>query len=210
MPLTYLEEQIDIHSELLHYAEVIRFFLELEQNGNVKAYCNGSNIAGRWVFQIFNKEFVKELAVIISRAVGRRRKKPPVLEVMSGDGRLTEFLRPLIKRLCIATDNKDGRYNIGYPKWVETLDAIEAVNKYSPPFVIMCWEPYLSTTGIDIVKLGTPTAWIGNPEMCGHTDIFDYPHIPLESKYALSRHDFFLEKEFKSDIFFFNCKPEWI
>jgi hypothetical protein len=203
-------EYIDVHSKLLPYAVVRLFFKGLERKGDVKSYCNGSNVASRWIFQIFTKEFVEELAEILNRALGRRKKKPPVLEVMSGDGRLTEFLRPLIKRQCIATDSKDGRYNIGYPKWVETLDALEAIKKYSPAFVIMCWEPYLSMTGVDIVKRGIPVAWIGNPVKCGHTDIFDYPHIPLESKYALSRHDFFLEQEFKSDIFFFNCKPEWL
>ncbi len=203
-------EYIDIHRKLLPYSVVHLFFRGLEQKGDVKSYCNGANAAGRWIFQIFNKEFVEELAQIISKAVGKRKKNPPVLEVMSGDGRLTEFLRPLIKRRCIATDSKDGRYNIGYPKWVETLDAIEAIDKYAPPLVIMCWEPNLSMTGIDIVKSGTPLAWIGNPEMCGHTDIFNHPHIPLQSRYALSRHDFFAEQEFKTDIFFFNCKPDWI
>jgi hypothetical protein len=176
----------------------------------VKSYCSGANVAGRWFFQIFNKEFVEELAQVINKALGLRRKKPPVLEIMSGDGRLSEFLQPLIKRRCIATDSKDGRYNIGYPKWVETLDATEAVRKYSPSFIVMCWEPHLSMTGIELVKSGIPVAWIGNPNMCGHTDIFDHPHIPLESRYALSRHDFFLKQEFKTDIFFFNCKPEWI
>ncbi len=204
------DEHIDIHSELLSYAEVLRFFQELEKSGAVKSYCNGSNVSGRWIFQIFNKEFIEELAQVINRALGRRRKKPPVLEVMSGDGRLTEFLRPLLKRQCIATDSKDGRYNIGYPKWVETLDAMEAISKFSPAFIVICWEPYLSMTGIDIVKTGVPTAWIGNPNMCGHTDIFEQPHIPLQSRYALSRHDYFLAKDFKTDIYFFNCKPEWI
>jgi len=203
-------EYIDIHKKLLPYAVVHLFFRGLEQKGDVKSYCNGANAAGRWFFQIFSTEFVEELAGVINRALGKRRKNPPVLEVMSGDGRLTEFIRPLIKRRCIATDSKDGRYNIEYPKWVEQLDAIESVSKYSPAFIIICWEPYLSMTGIDIVKMGIPTAWIGNPEMCGHSDIFDRPHIPMESKFVLSRHDFFVAKEFKTDIFFFNCKPEWI
>ncbi|MFW9975885.1 MAG: hypothetical protein ACFFDQ_11490 [Candidatus Thorarchaeota archaeon] len=210
MPSDHQDVYQDIHDKLRSYSEVYKFFIHLEQNGDVKSYCNGSNIAGRWFFQIFNREFVEELAQVINRTLGRRRKNPPVLEVMSGDGRLTEFLQPSIKRRCIATDSKDGRYNIEYPKWVEKLDAIEAVEKYSPSFIIISWEPYLSMIGIEIVKFGIPTAWIGNPRMCGHTDIFDQPHIPLQSNYALCRHDYFLEKEFKSDIFFFNCKPEWI
>ena len=204
------DEYTDIHSELHPYAEVLRFFQDLEQNGDVKSYCKGSNIAGRWIFQIFNKEFVEELARVINTAVSSKAKRKPVLEVMSGDGRLTEFLKPLIKRRCIATDSKDGRYNIGYPKWVKTLDAMEAVVKYSPSFIIICWEPYLSMAGIDIVKTGIPTAWIGNPNKCGHTDIFEQPHIPMQSNYALSRHDYFLAEDFKTDIFFFNCEPDWI
>ncbi len=208
--MDYQGEYIDIHRKLLSYAEVRLFFEGLERRGDVKSYCNGANVAGRWVFQIFNREFVEELAKVLNRALGRRRKKPPVLEVMSGDGRLTEFLQPMIKRQIIATDGRDGRYNIGYPKWVENLEAMEAVSKYSPSFVIICWEPYLSMKGIEIAKTGIPLAWIGNPDMCGHSDIFDQPHIPLESKFALSRHDFFSEKEFKTDIFFFNCKPDWI
>lgn len=201
---------VDIHSSLVSYNEALTFFQGLERDGDVKSYCNGSNAAGRWVFQIFNKEFVEELAVVLNRALGRRRKKPPVLEVMSGDGRLTEFLQPLIKRQIIATDSKDGRYNIEYPKWVEQIDALDAIEKYSPSFVIMCWEPYLSMTGIEIVKRGIPVAWIGNPNMCGHTDIFGFYNIPFESKFALSRHDIFMVPEFKTDIFFFNCNPEWI
>jgi hypothetical protein len=203
-------EYMDIHHRLLPYAEVYLFFQGLEQRGDVKSYCNGANAAGRWIFQIFNKEFVEELAQVINRALGSKGRKQPVLEVMSGDGRLTEFLKPLIKRQCIATDSKDGRYNIEYPKWVKTLDAMEAVAKYSPSFIIICWEPYLSMAGIDIVKTGIPTAWIGNPNMCGHADIFEHPYIPMQSKHALSRHDYFLEKEFKTDVFFFNCKPDWI
>lgn len=208
--MVHQHEYIDIHKKLLPYAGVHLFFRALERKGDVKPYCDGANVAGRWFFQIFNREFVEELAQVINRALGKRRKNPPVLEVMSGDGRLTEFLQPLIKRHCIATDSKDGRYSIEYPKWVEKLDAIEAVEKYSPSFIIISWEPYLSMSGIEIVKLGIPTAWIGNPQMCGHTDIFDHPYIPMQSKYALCRHDYFLEKEFKSDVFFFNCKPEWI
>jgi hypothetical protein len=203
-------EDRDIHGSLLPYSEVLEFFEQLERTGDVKSYCNGSNVAGRWIFQIFNREFIEEFAAVLNNALGRRRKNPPVLEIMSGDGRLTEFLQPLVKRCCIATDSKDGRYNIGYPKWVETLDAMDAIAKYSPSFVIMCWEPYLSMTGIEIVKLGIPLAWIGNPKMCGHTDIFENIHIPFESKFALSRHDFFAAREFKTDIFFFNCKPDWM
>ncbi|MFW9844207.1 MAG: hypothetical protein ACFFEV_06515, partial [Candidatus Thorarchaeota archaeon] len=71
------DEYQDIHSSLLPYSEAFDFFIELERNGDVKSYCNGSNIAGRWIFQIFNKEFIEQLASVLNKALGRRRKNPP-------------------------------------------------------------------------------------------------------------------------------------
>ena len=200
----------DVHEKLLPYAETLSFFERLETNGDVKSYCNGSNPSGRWIFQIYNREFIEQLASIINNAITTTNNGGPVLEVMSGDGRLTEFLRPLIRREAVATDAKDGRYNIAYPKWVETLDAIKSVVKYQPSFIILCWEPYLSTSGIDMAKGEVPMAWIGNPAMCGHTEIFDFPHIAVKSKYALSRHDSFKDRIFKTDIFLFNYDSTWL
>jgi hypothetical protein len=204
------DEYIDVHESLLPYADVVRFFEELERNGDVKSYCNGSNIAGRWLFQIYNKEFIEELASIVTKSLATTESHGTVLEVMSGDGRLTEFLQPYIQSRIIATDAKDGRYNIAYPKWVEPLDAIESVKRYRPSFILISWEPYLSMAGLDIVAMGIPTAWIGNPKMCGHSDLFDIPHMPLKSGYALSRHDSILRRDFKTDVFLFNCSPDII
>ncbi len=202
------DEPEDIHSKLMPYKKALLFFEKLERNGDVKSYCNGANTSGRWIFQIYNKEFISEIATIINRSFVMNENDGPVLEIMSGDGRLTEFLQILVKRKIIATDAKDGRYNIAYPKWVETLDAIESVEKYQPSFVILSWEPYLSISGIEIVKRGIPMAWIGNPSMCGHPDLFDFPHTVVKSEYALSRHDAFIERKFKTDIYLFNCNLE--
>ncbi len=204
------DEYIDVHENLLPYADIVRFFEELERNDDVKSYCNGSNIAGRWLFQIYSNEFIEELASIVTESLAMTENSSTVLEVMSGDGRLTEFLQPYIQNRIIATDAKDGRYDIAYPKWVESLDAIESVKRYRPSFILMSWEPYLSMAGLEIVALGIPTAWIGNPKMCGHPDLFETPHIPLKSRYALSRHDSFLRRDFKTDVFLFNCSPDII
>ncbi len=200
----------DVHDNLLSYLETLRFFEELERRGDVKSYCSGSNISGRWIFQIYNREFIEQLASIINNALAAANNQGPVLEVMCGDGRLTELLKPLVNREIVATDAKDGRYNIAYPKWIETLDALESVVKYKPSFIFLSWEPYLSMSGIDLVQGGTPIAWIGNPVMCGHQDIFDFPHIAINSKYALSRHDSFLDRVFKTDIFLFNYHDAWL
>lgn len=204
------EEYIDVHEILLSYDEVFSFLERLEENKDVKSYCNGSNRSGRWVFQIYNTEFIEELASVINLALASTEHTGPVLEVMSGDGRLTEFLQPLIQRHFVTTDAKDGRYSIAYPKWVESLDAMDAVEMYNPSFIVLSWEPYLSMTGFEIAQLDIPTIWIGNPEMCGHPDIFDNPHLALNSKVALSRHDSFLNRDFKSDVFLFNFDPTWL
>ena len=204
------DEYIDVHETLLSYDEVFSFLERLEGNEDVKSYCNGSNRSGRWVFQIYNIEFIEELADVIYQSLESCEHTGPVLEVMSGDGRLTEFLQPLVHRQFVTTDAKDGRYRIAYPKWVESFDALESAAKYNPSIIILSWEPYLSMTGIEIVNLDVPTIWIGNPEMCGHPDLFDIPHLVLNSEFALSRHDSFLDRDFKSDVFLFNFDPAWL
>jgi hypothetical protein len=200
------DDDMDIHQKLLSYSDALAFLEELEANSDIKKYCNGSNQSGRWIFQIYNSEFIEELSSIINKLLECVNDKGPVLEVMCGDGKLTEFLTPFVKRDVIATDSRDGRYNIPYPKWVESLEALDSIEKYSPSFIVLSWEPYLSMTGIDIVNKGIPTAWIGNPEMCGHPDIFKIHHISVKSRYALSRHDSFRQRKFKTDIFLFNYK----
>ncbi len=204
------DEYKDIHKTLVPYNDAFLFFEDLERNNDVKAYCNGSNIAGRWIFQIYNLEFIHQVANIINLTLKATNNPEPVVEVMAGDGRLTEFLQPLIDHQIIATDAKDGRYNIAYPKWVETCDALDTVEKYSPPLIILSWEPYLSMVGIELIRTRVPMIWIGNPQMCGHPDIFQSPHIQLNSKFALSRHDSFLKREFKTDVFLFNIEEDWL
>lgn len=186
------------------YSCALEHFERLERDGRVKEYCNGSNSGGRWIFQILNSEFVDELASVVNAVLEKQTCQGPVLEVMAGDGKLTEFLRSRLAREIIATDAKDGRYNIAYPKWVEYLDALDSVRTHNPSFVIVSWEPYLSIAGLELVETGLPVAWIGNPEMCGHPGLLESDHIRMSSKYSLSRHDSFLDGAFKSDIYLFN------
>jgi hypothetical protein len=203
------DDDMDIHRDLLSYSDALAFFEQLETDSDVKKYCNGYNQSGRWIFQIYNREFIEELASIVNRSLESQEKNSsPVLEVMCGDGRLTEFLQPFVKRDVIASDARDGRYNIPYPKWVESLDALEAIDKYKPSFIVLSWEPYLSIAGIKVVQKGIPTAWIGNPEMCGHPNLFQIRHVPVRSSYTLSRHDSFRQRKFKTDIFLFNYNSD--
>lgn len=203
------DEFIDIHEDLHTYAETLSFFRALEAEANVGEYCNGSNAGGRWVFQILNKEFIAELAETIGQVLASTSDKGPVLEVMAGDGRLTEFLKPLVNREIVSTDSKDGRYNIAYPKWIAKMDALDSIKHYHPSFVVLSWEPFLSMAGVMAIRTRVPIAWIGNPERCGHTNLFKKKHLKKQSRYALCRHDSFAEDRFVSDLFLFNCKEKW-
>jgi hypothetical protein len=203
-----VHDEYDIHSHLYDFETVLNHFMLLESEGRVKEYCNGHNDGGRWIFQILNTEFVDSLARLINAEVKHNRRTGPVLEVMAGDGRLTEFLRPRVNREVVATDAKDGRYNIAYPKWVEQLDAMQSIHRFTPSFVVVSWEPYLSMAGLELVETRLPIAWIGNPEMCGHPDLQEKSPKRLEIPYALSRHDSFLEGVFRSQVLLFNMGSE--
>ena len=202
-------EFVDIHRELVPYSRALELLETVEREFNVKEYCSGSNAAGRWLFQIFNKEFVREIAYVVNTVLKETDNEGPILEVMSGDGRLSNFLTQWIERKIIVTDAKSDRYNIAYPKHIERIDALKAIDCHNPSLVIVCWEPQWSMTAIDIVKSRVPVVWIGNPDKCGHPDIFDIPHLRRRTRYALSRHDRFAAKEFCTDIFLFNCDISW-
>ena len=191
-------ELIDIHKELLSFEQVLEFFKHVEKEGRIKEYCDGSNAGGRWIFQIYSREFIELLSNIVAKILKGSGHTGPVLEVMSGDGKLSEFLKPLVNRTIIATDAKTGRDNIEHPKWVEEIDAIEAFSKYDPSVIIMVWEPFYSSTGVELIekRTGTPILWIGNPDSCGvGSEISELPCVQIDSEYLLCRHDNFSDRK---------------
>ena len=189
-------EFIDIHKELLPFDQVLEFFKHVEKEGEVKEYCDGANAGGRWIFQIYSREFIELLSNVITKILKGSKHPGPVLEVMSGDGRLSEFMKPLVDRTIITTDAKTGRDNIEHPKWVEEIDAVEAHSKYQPSVVIMVWEPFYSTTSVELIYSGTPILWIGNPESCAvGSGISELPSVQIDSEYLLCRHDNFADRK---------------
>lgn len=189
-------EFIDIHKELLPFDQVIEFFKHIEKEEKIKEYCDGANAGGRWIFQIYSTEFMELLSNIVDKILKGSNHPGPVLEVMSGDGKLSEFLKPLVNRTIIATDAKTGRDNIEHPKWVEEIDAIEAYSKYAPSLIVMVWEPFYSTTSVDLVQKRTPILWIGNPDSCAvGSGISELPSVQIDSEYLLCRHDNFWNRE---------------
>ena len=210
MPLRWTTdtgEFVDVHDRLRPYREVLDVLRTVESEGRLKEYFDGQNAGGRWIFQVLSTEFVRQLASVIEDVLAASASSGPVLEVMSGDGFLAEGLQPLVEREVIATDTKSSMYRIAYPKWVSTCDAVEALERYRPSFVIVCWEPYLSMAGVEVVNRRIPLAWIGETPMCGHPDLFDIEHRRLNSPYAIGRHDSVLCGEFNTDVYLFNCGP---
>lgn len=198
-------EYIDVHEKLLPYQRVLEFFEKVEAEYDVLQYCNGANERGRWIFQIYSNEFVNELADVLNNLQSVCNPHGTILEVMSGDGKLTEFLKPLVESKVIATDARKGSYGIAYPKWVENLDAIEAVSTYRPDVVVMAWEPFYSSVGLEIAETGSPLIWIGDRRHSAiYSGLFEKNHIRVNSKYALGRHDSFSARNFETDVYLFN------
>ncbi len=197
-------EYRDLHSNLISFHEAIDYLSMIERNGDLRRYFKGANDGGRWFFQILSVEFVEQLARLINDACQNIEPFRPVLEIMSGDGQLAKFLAPLLNRNIIATDAKDGRYDIAYPKWVETMEAMDAVRRYDPAITLVSWEPFLSMTCIDLVEARRPLVWIGQEGKCGHPDLFEYDHIKINSNYALGKFDNFTLRMFHTDVYIFN------
>lgn len=198
-------EYIDIHEELLPFELILEFFEQVESEDDVLRYCNGANEGGRWIFQIYSIEFMDQVADLLNEFYIGRNQAGTVLEVMSGDGKLSEFLRPRIRSEIISTDGRIGNYGIAYPKWVENLDAFEALREYEPDIVILSWEPFYSSVGLEIVETGVPTIWIGDRRHSAvHSDLFERSHVRVRSRYALGRHDSFSNHQFETDIYLFN------
>ncbi len=201
-------EFIDIHKELLPFDQVLEFFKQVEKEGEVKEYCDGASAGGRWIFQIYSKEFIELLSNVIAKILNGSKNPGPILEVMSGDGKLSEFLKPFVDRAIITTDAKTGRDNIEHPKWVEEIDATEAYLKYDPSLIIMVWEPFYSSTSVDLVEKGTPILWIGNPDSCAvGSGISELPYVQIDSEYLLCRHDNFADRKYLSRFRSYRIKP---
>ncbi|UCH04839.1 MAG: hypothetical protein JSW05_01390 [Candidatus Thorarchaeota archaeon] len=202
---TSTSQYIDIHGELHDYEKVLSFFETIEDEFDVLKYCSGANAAGRWIFQVYSREFIRELADIVNEALRTLGNSKPVLEVMGGDGRLSEFLKTQVSSEIICTDSRQGEYDIAYPKWVLKMNALESVEEFGPSVVIMSWEPFFSTVGGEIVDSCVPTVWIGDRNHCAvHSEMFDKPHIKMNSEFALGRKDSFGSREFNTDIYLFN------
>jgi len=199
-------EFIDLHAKLHSHSDVIDFLKRIEKEYSIRKYSNGNNAGARWLFQIYSSEFIQQLAIVLEKMLSQIDMDGPILEVMAGDGRLADFLAPLVEREYVASDVKSERYNIAYPKRIHQLDAEDAIAKFNPAIVVMSWEPYLSTKSLEIVDDGVPLIWIGNPERCGHFDLFDREHVKLDSAFCASRHDKIEEKESATDVFVFNCE----
>ncbi|MFX0044949.1 MAG: hypothetical protein ACFE8Z_03810 [Candidatus Hermodarchaeota archaeon] len=202
---TDTSQYIDIHGELYEYEKVLSFFETVEEEFDVMKYCSGANATGRWIFQIYSREFIQQLADAINEALTTLGNSKPLLEIMGGDGKLSEFLEAKVSSEIICTDSRQGGYDIAYPKWVLQMSALDSLEQFDPSVVIMSWEPFYSTVGGEIAESGLPIVWIGDRNHCAvHSEMFNKPHIKMNSEFALGRKDSFSRREFNTDIYLFN------
>ncbi len=193
------DEFRDIHEKLRSYNEVLKFLQVVEKEIGILSYCNGANSSARWIFQIFNKEFIDSISKLLEKETGL------ILEVMAGDGKLTEFLQPRIDTEIVATDTRRDSHDIAYPKWVIESDAFQAVRDINPSIVILCWEPLYSDVSLNIVDEDIPLIWIGDPRKCApNSGLLDRKHIKYNSSFALGRYDSVIDQSFNTDIYLFN------
>lgn len=209
---------IDIHENLMKYADVFEFFRKIgkEYISGWRMYCCGHNKNNRSIFQVFSEEFINDIASIVNRKLSETGGEL-VLEVMAGDGKLSEFLRPRINGTLITTDSMRWE-SVKYPDFIEELNAEDAINKYNPDIIIMCWEPYMSRLGVKLAKEGRKLLWIGEGSggCCGGFD-YEYEDDPVGiyygSKFALAMTDYVWSGEIDlgrhTDIILFNFGEEY-
>jgi len=193
---------IDIHEKLMSYSELYDWFCtaERENDYGVFSYFNGIN-DNRTIFQLYHDSFIDKIAEQIKDI-----KPTTTIEIMAGDGKLSEFLNERHNLNIIPTDNKSWEA-IKYPESVIELDALDAINKYEPDLIIVCWEPYESTLCADIVKMNIPMIWIGEGQggCCGDERLFKRDNVyALDYKCCLCRTDSVKYNSYHSNIYLFN------
>jgi hypothetical protein len=155
------------------------------------------------IFQFYSQEYIAALANDI-----KKLKPKTIIEVGAGDGRLSFFLNKYwsvkgIPLKSTPTDDyswgmhieSDSRH-IVYPKEVEKLNFKEALKKYNPDVVIICWEELHAKYTQEILKFPSVryVVWIGEGEggCTGDPSTFALPYERLKNPFGLCRTDFML------------------
>ncbi|MGK9250273.1 hypothetical protein [Paenibacillus humicus] len=103
------------------------------------------------IYCFYSKPLVKEL----SKLIGDQN----CIEIGAGDGTLTLFLED--KGVdCKATDDHSWSHYIEYPKFVEKLDAKQALEKYHPSAVICSWPVPNNTYEKQVFKADSVNLYI--------------------------------------------------
>ncbi len=97
------------------------------------------------IFELFNKEYMHDLGSYLSKRIkelGITNRKPIILEVGAGNGKLSYFLGKEMGNAAeiIAVDS--GAWKLGAPFPVEHMDHQQALEKYKPDIVLFSWMPY--------------------------------------------------------------------
>jgi len=147
-------------------------------------------------FELWTQEFITGVARhIVSGIDESQTRKPTILEVGAGDGRLSGFLRQTveidnIEASVVAVDIAPQR-GAAFP--VVDIDVVDALHKYKPAVVISSWMPLghewtrdmrATPTVKEYILMGVPpmtgsySTWRGyaSPEIGEFTPV-DLPHL---------------------------------
>jgi hypothetical protein len=148
------------------------------------------------IFQIYSKEFIETLANQIKKLNPKK-----VIEVGAGDGRLSYFLnkhgvnsKPIDNHAWAKCEDDKNVVHITYPPEVEKIDYRNALRKYNPDLVILCWEELSAKYTQKILDYPSVkyVIWIGEHAggCTGSEDTFmRYKNEELENDCCLCRTD---------------------
>jgi len=176
MKITELMDKVIRVDELPTYDEVrelIRFIWNREEGVGWYKFCCQNNI-----YQIFNQEFVRELAKEIEKL-----SLYPIIETCAGKGKLTYWLRKQGIDIKATVDDYSEEMERD-PRLVEKIPNIEALRKYNPKLVIASWIPTKTEPGSQV-----PMEVLNHPSVKCYIDIGEGPRGCTGTKETWKRKD---------------------
>jgi len=142
------------------------------------------------IFQFYSEEFIDSLVGTI-KGIGAER----IVEVGAGDGCLSHFLR--MGGIDIITADNYSWPDQDFPESVEKLSHMEALKKYDPDLVVVCWEELYGTYSLDVLDYPSVDRllWIGefhdgcSTGCTGSEELWEFDYERADNPYCLARTD---------------------
>jgi hypothetical protein len=152
------------------------------------------------IYCFYSRQLIEEL----SKIIGNR----DCLEIAAGDGTLSRFLSDQGVHVT-STDDYSWRA-ISYPKWVEKMNAKDALSRYCPEIVICSWPPARNNFERLIFKTRSVQRYIlitsRHPHAAGNWDAYgEQQSFTVRQDTILSQ--LVLPPEINAAVYLFTRKP---